>query len=338
MTILRHQFGDTWWEYLPAATFSYNICVNESTGYSPFELVYQRVPALPADLAVELQVEVPINHRDYSVNAAVRMRAAFLHVREVQQRAAEKNRERRLRSAKAIEFQANDMVLKWEPSLQTDKVDDKTKGRIPIPGKWKDTWSGPHLVRGVLPSIGSHPDGNKYSIQLAGSGKTEAVHVNMLHLFTPWSDTVLSSSYDPSGSDPRGWSDRGKVPVGELFAVKLKGGYGFGIGVVRGFIAARDGKGDYLQYQWLGNSTNALRSKPILPGWVAASTTDTGAIGQEYYSSTAIGADVPYTGAISRTPVRDTDVLLHSFKLTGTQRLPVAIHRSIMAATQDSKE
>ena len=112
MTILRHQFGDNYWEYLPATAFSYNCSVNEVTGYSPFELVYQRLPTIPADLAVELQVPTPLNHREYTINAAVRMKAAFRHVRASQTYAAEKNRDRRLRSAKTIAFGKNDLVLK----------------------------------------------------------------------------------------------------------------------------------------------------------------------------------------------------------------------------------
>jgi hypothetical protein len=259
------------------------------------------------------------------------MKEAYLHVRRNQHYAAEKNRARRTESSKPITFNPGDLVLKWEPSLQVETASEKQPGRVPIPGKWKDNWSGPHLVAKVGKPSGSHPDGNKYWIQLAETGKQESIHVNMLHLFTPWSDEVLSSS--GCGDDPRGWSDRGRVPIGNLFAIPLRGGYNFGIGRVTGTIAARDGKGDYLQYQWLGNKRSNLKGQPIFPGWLRPRDPATGDRPEYYAEKAESKDDAPYSGATSKTPIRDTDVLLHSFCLTEGQRLPIAIHRSIVAAT-----
>ena len=228
--------------------------------------------------------------------------------------------------AKPVVFHKDDLVLRWEPSLQKESVEEKSVAGIPIPGKWKDCWSGPHLVIGLEKARGSHPDGNKYLIRLAESGLTVSVHVNVMHLFTPWSDSILSSS--GATDDPRGWSDRGQVPVGSLFAVALGGRFDFGIGKVSRIISAADGKGDYLQYQWYGNRANNIKSQPVLPGWTRPDGS-----GCYYASDARATGDRAYTGATSGTPVRDRDILLHSFHLTKGQRIPAAIYRSISAAS-----
>ena len=326
MTILGHQFGPTWWTYLPATTYAYNISIHESTGYSPFELIFLRQPTIPADLIIELQATIPSSHRDYSINAAVRMKAAFQHVRKSQQYAAERNRDQRLKSAIPITFKKDDLVLKWEPALRREGAADKA-GEVPIPSKWRMTWSGPHLVLGSAKPQGTHPKGNKYRIMLSNSGVEQEIHVNMLQLFTPWSDTILSSSGE--FDDPRRWTDRGLVPIGNLFAVALGGAYNFGIGRVLKTIRAKDGMGDYLQYQWFGNNTNNLASLPIYPGWLRSSSSTP----DIYYALEGDAGDNPYTGASTATPVRDSDVLLHSFILTKGNRVPAAIYRSISSAS-----
>jgi hypothetical protein len=54
MTMLAAQFGEDWTAYLPAVTLAYNSSVTESTGFSPFALMYGREPQLMGDVHMVL--------------------------------------------------------------------------------------------------------------------------------------------------------------------------------------------------------------------------------------------------------------------------------------------
>ena len=46
--------GEEWAHLLPPIMFSYNATINRMTGYSPFELMLNRAPTFPIDLALNL--------------------------------------------------------------------------------------------------------------------------------------------------------------------------------------------------------------------------------------------------------------------------------------------
>jgi hypothetical protein len=54
MTMLAAQFGEDWTAYLPAVTLADNSSVTESTGYSPFALMYGRKPQLMGNVHMVL--------------------------------------------------------------------------------------------------------------------------------------------------------------------------------------------------------------------------------------------------------------------------------------------
>ena len=77
-----------------------------------------------------------------------------------------------------------------------------------------------------------------------------------------------------------------------------------------------------IQYQWWGNASNDNR-KILKPGWIAKAT------GNTYYADKARRAqDAPYEGH-KEIPVRQKDIVLHSFKLTDAGRLPARIIRAL---------
>ena len=59
--------GDDWDIYIPSVVFSYNAAVHSITGYSPFQILYGRLPSLPLRLAKLTTLKVPQlrNYEDY---------------------------------------------------------------------------------------------------------------------------------------------------------------------------------------------------------------------------------------------------------------------------------
>ena len=68
---------------------------------------------------------------------------------------AEINRERIAKkrgNAKAIEYKVDDTVMYWEPAQTKHLAEGEVMGAArKAPNKWKDRWTGPHLITAVEP-------------------------------------------------------------------------------------------------------------------------------------------------------------------------------------------
>jgi hypothetical protein len=96
MTMLSAKFGENWPRYLPAAVFVYNASTNDATGYSPHALVHSASPPTLlqtlddlADRSADNTNDVHEHHRQ----AGARLKQAYKHVRNQQERMVKKNRE-----------------------------------------------------------------------------------------------------------------------------------------------------------------------------------------------------------------------------------------------------
>lgn len=126
-----HAKPQTWAELLPYCTFAYNITVNETTGYSPFELVYGRVVTLP-DTLLRKQ---PIYNYD---NFAQCIKKEFIDAWQI----AKENINRKKEKRKAYYDQkVNDINV---------KVGDKILIKKPSKDKkFELIWRGPYEVTAV---------------------------------------------------------------------------------------------------------------------------------------------------------------------------------------------
>lgn len=64
--------GKSWHDILPAIVFSMNSCVNSSTNYSPFEVVYGRRPQYPLSNPSE------IDFKDLSPDTQVYLKQLYI--------------------------------------------------------------------------------------------------------------------------------------------------------------------------------------------------------------------------------------------------------------------
>ena len=324
MTMLASKFGDDWATYLPAVTLAYNTSVTVSTGYSPYALMYGRNPRFLEDTAV---IQAPLVDEeadgapDFATALARRLRVAYDHVRNQQERMAQLARDRRQPSHKDITYAVGDSVLYWEPqqrrTLRNEEHEDDDVAAHRGPAKWTPKWTGPHVITAV-----SHPPGSRnprYTFLHVERGAPLTVHPNKLCPYHPWSDNSPSTSWELDTTRP--YITGAWVQEGSLVIVPLEAPYPFGVGRV--IAANTDGT---LDIHWLGtNGSNTTPySSALTTGWKMKSRN--GDLHAYYADRRRNKAHQPYRVADDSTvPFTQEDVVLHSFELTETRRLPAAV-------------
>ena len=326
MTTLAAKFGDDWTTYIPAVTFAYNSSVTVTTGYSPFALTYGRDPQLMEDMDIIHSpiADDEIPESNYAVALAKRLQRAYDHVREQQGRLIEASRLRRSKKDKPFEYKIDDQILYWEPQQtrrlhnddDTDAEEDNTNQKGPA--KWTPKWTGPHSITAKNKPPKSR--NMRYTFRHVEKAEDITTHPNRLCLFQPWATTSPSTSWDLD--DHRPYTTGSWVKENSLVVVPLNEPYPFGIGKV--LKAEADGT---LDIQWLG--TNGDNMKPhraaLQLGWLPKTKFE------PYYNTlkrnkhhrhykVADDYDIPF---------HQEDVVLHSFDLTDSKKLPALVVRAI---------
>jgi hypothetical protein len=123
-----------WDEYLPYITMAYNSQCHESTGYSPYELVFGRKMEVPleGDLAITDGMEI---FNNYIETLRERLKAA--HEAAAQRKAWARGRNERQYNAKAKEtrYEKGQLVFLHVPSIgrhRTKKLSKLWKGPYPV--------------------------------------------------------------------------------------------------------------------------------------------------------------------------------------------------------------
>ena len=166
-----------WDRYLPAVLFAYREVKHEATGFSPFEMLYGRVPRGPTDVLKELMTnnsnsppDIPV--MDYLTDLRERLSVSFNIANKSTALALEKTRNIKNKTTKLREFNPGDKVLLFLPS-------DKSK--------LLHTWRGPYEVCRKTSPV-------DYSININGSEKS--FHLNMLQEFHERPSYLSSSCED----------------------------------------------------------------------------------------------------------------------------------------------
>ena len=160
-----------WKDHLETMTHAYNATVHDSTGYTPYYLMFGRHPRLPVDLAFGVQTEEQDEEQDYC-EYIQSLRERLLHSYETAHKTSEKAKEKQQqlydRKVKGIEFQPGDRVLTVAKGI---------KGRH----KLADRWKGPYIVQERMPR---QP---VYVIQSESNDHRWTVHRNLLRqcMFLP---------------------------------------------------------------------------------------------------------------------------------------------------------
>ena len=331
MTMLCNKHGSDWAEYLPVACFVYNSSTCESTGYTPYELVFcARKPTLLHELDLEYEAqrlgltETPKENDNNGSAQAFRQEAfnrlheMYRDVRKTCEKMHLRNKESTLRKQgpsqkKRVRYDVGDQVLFWEPKhkqVMQNEHELKNEQATKRPAKWSEKWSGPHTVVAVDDKAGI-----TYTIFHSEKCVNVTTHANRLCSFQPWSDGIVSTSWE---MDTRRRYRTGEwVQKGTLVLVPLEKPWPFGIGLL---LDCSD-NGD-MTLQWLGNN-NYLPNGTFKKGWVRSN-------GNVYYSDTPEStADKPYTALHEDIVFNQRDVQMHDFELTPAGRIPQSMLRAI---------
>ncbi|KAG8319223.1 hypothetical protein J6590_108646 [Homalodisca vitripennis] len=129
-----------WDEYLPYVTMAYNSQSHESTGYSPYELIFGRKMEVPmeADLKITDETDIYDNHIEA---LREKLQEAYKETAVLKARARGRNESQYDKKAKSTEFREGQFVLLHVPSIGRHRVKKLSK-----------LWKGPYpIVRVVSP-------------------------------------------------------------------------------------------------------------------------------------------------------------------------------------------
>ena len=180
-----HSQPKAWHRYLPALLFACRELPSESTGFSPFELLFGRKPRGPIALLADTWIEAdptdsegkPLYQYLFDLKNTISetCEIALQHSKQAQT----KNKTYFDRKAKPRSFEVDDEVLVLLPTASN---------------KLLMTWKGPFVVQECL-----HPD---YRILM--KGKSKIFHANMLKKYFRREESAAMTVVDPHPLDQDG--------------------------------------------------------------------------------------------------------------------------------------
>ena len=320
-----------WDTYIDATLFTYRVSCNDSTGFTPFKLVYGRDPVQPDDFLYDPSPAETFDSEEASIkHSSATLAAAYREAYKLQLSRAESNAIRRQQVAQAVDFFPGQHVFYYQriDPIMESKSNNEPEAPTPmddarVPNRWKYEWTGPHVI--VRRADNKH---NIYWVRHNESAKEFQANVNRLRLHPPWSDDVLVSGRDPESditASSRPWRTDGHVKVGDLFAFRL-GDPDFPFGV--GKLIKREPDGS-LGFQWLSNMADNVRGT-FKFGWIDSRD-------KKYIWNDAPPRNVrrhysPLTDKhFMDRSITDDDVIVHSFTIPANKKLSPAVLRVISA-------
>ena len=163
---LPESYKSRWHEHLNKVTHAYNCTRNDSTGFSPFYLLFGRHPRLPIDMIFNIdQPSSACSYNEYVQQWKQAMEEAYSIANRRSIAAGEKNKARYDLHAKSIDLHPNDWVLVRNLSERGG------------PGKLRSYWE--KEIHRVIPRKDNFSP--VYEIQREnGSGPIRVLHRNLL--------------------------------------------------------------------------------------------------------------------------------------------------------------
>ena len=305
-----------WDKLVPAVLFSYRCSVNDSTGFSPYYLLYGRNPRLPSDLLFNVCEDKIEYVADYVATLHSNLKNAFRLARAQQYAAAIDNREVQPEKHKP-KYVKGDKVYVWERSSKESLV-EKPQGKnlVKLPKKWMNLWSGPFdFIEWV----------SERSCMIDYKGAPTLYPANRLTKHTSW-DSINADTNEwclqnrkgrlDSASQPKTpvvFSEKDPVPIPPEFTLQVDDIFvfpmeindenllPFGMGKV-----INHKKNGFIHFQWMSNF-HQNRNAKFIPMWFQNNDK------KAYYKPKPTSpSHPPYTGKDLGVFIKAEDVILVS--------------------------
>ena len=161
LSMYVHQKQREWDEFIPYAVFAYNSVVQDSTGFSPYYLLFGIEPRLISEiLPTEPEQSLAERMEDLHEARELAIRAT-IKAQRTQKRHYDKNR-------RELHFNEGDKVLVFRPRRYTDEST-----------KLRHLWEGPYLI------LRKYSDLNYLVQKISGKRKTDRVivHISRMKLY-----------------------------------------------------------------------------------------------------------------------------------------------------------
>ena len=166
-----------WDDYIDCVLYAYRTCVQTSTKFTPFELMFGRRHRDFSDFMYQTTKEDVEREKKYFIHDSETLKKVYSQVRNNQARMMKANTEYRDRNRIDIKFSKGDFVLIWDPKTTTGG-----------PKKLQFRWSGPaQIVRRSSTSPLLYIVNPTPQIA-ADKAKVRKIHVNRLHMYHPFDE------------------------------------------------------------------------------------------------------------------------------------------------------
>jgi hypothetical protein len=334
----------TWTESLDIILFAYRCAAQETTGYSPFSLMYGREPLLPLDVTLmpdpardetKAAVRKPVarSKHEYVEQMTLKLQRMFIHVRESQDRASRQNALRRDEGRHSPTYEPGQLVMYWDPNDALYSTTCQARPDRPpkvltetgkwkqmrVPYKWKFTWSGPHTIVKQLHE-------NSYLFFHAKRKTNIPANVDSLRAYIPSDEypTLVPPPEKPTSKPkevliPTAEGPDRELVVNDLLFIGLPNDRTENFAIAR-YLGTT---GDSLLVQWLGNLTNYEDTEDRLSktkwknGWFQPKTA------QFYWRPKRLHpSHGPYTNENSGDAISRDQVLHSGFGLRPDLKIP----------------
>lgn len=328
MYALQITHGPKWSNYVHCVAFAYNMVANETTGFSPYALMFGRHPRLPDDACYGFSAKTEnAIQANYHIECGKQMKEMYEYVRHRQMKASERNRANRELDNELAHYEVNEAVLLFQPGQPAYTIQDGVASIVAgSPRKWTPQWTGPHQIvakRGP----------NNYDLMHGKSGTIfSCQNVNAMFPWHPWSQNVSSTSEVIDLTTP--WTFGGLPSTGSFAAFAVTSTT-FEVGKITNSPTNME---DPIHFQWWSNASQNY-NLPIRPMWFTKNKLLPVKRGQKqpnqaaeipYYALEARSpGDKPWTDVETETLTNSRDLMLNGFKLTKAGKIPKAVQWAV---------
>jgi len=344
LTFVVNKHRDDWDEWIEPVLFMFRISANETSGHSPYYMLFGRHPRLPVNAMLGVGPQPNYSSREeYAAHLATALHEAWKHTVTTQMK--QKVHDKAVRDAKnRVDYEnlllPNTYVMVWSPPLRQPATDEAGQ---PVPGKQQagkpyqldNRWRGPFKV---LAKCGC---GHHRWIIHTQRKKLVKLNNNSLRAFTPYNDETFNTDPfvpmeeadkedDIEEIEPaavRKW--RGQVAADELVLIPMTGQPKETFTVVK-ILERRPNHANGHLVQWYGNNAHNFPDR-WLPGWLSPSPKG---LPTEYYQAKPRSNHKPYTNDTSTTVITDEQFLPIPVQLNNHDELS----RPVLEALADSPD